>query len=303
MVPNVTSGVQAWALLPVVNKVLRLSVRQIDGNGGRPTPSLHERDQHVQPVHGELGHQSRLPGRVGGAVGQEVKVGAENSLACSPKSFAWVWHCDDHIVVLVLRFFFFVLPLAVIELLSQEVAIKLHECEMNVPKEADMLVLRINLLGRVEMDDIDCVSCKFAIAQLVGEGIIRELDIPLAGQPVQQSWVSVHNRIEDVLVGEAGREHRHQVRLGNQPPDLRPIRSPQDSELHENDTCVEAPPQGRPGPMVFPQLAWDVPVALVFHQTKSLSSTKPLENSPQPADVGGKSDIGVQDNHTSQVMG
>ena len=114
-------------------------------------------------------------------MGQEVQVGAENRLACSQKLFAWVWHCDYYVVVLILGLVFFILLLAVIELLSQKVAIKLHKCEVNVSEEADVLVLRIDLFGRVEMDDINCVGRKFSIAQLVREGIVRELNIPLAG--------------------------------------------------------------------------------------------------------------------------
>ena len=40
VVTNVASGGQAGAPLPVVDKILSLSVGQIDSNGGRSTPSF-----------------------------------------------------------------------------------------------------------------------------------------------------------------------------------------------------------------------------------------------------------------------
>ena len=68
-------------------------------------------------------------------------MGAKDSFACRPKSPTRVWRCVYHSLDLILSPFFLILLLAVIELLSQKVAIKLHKCEVNVPKEADVLVL------------------------------------------------------------------------------------------------------------------------------------------------------------------
>ena len=76
--------------------------------------------------------------------------------------------------------------------------------------------------------------------------------------------MSVDHGVEHVLVGEAGREHRHKVGLGNKSPNLGPVCRPQDHELHEDHTSVEASVESRPGPVVFPQLARDVPVTLVL---------------------------------------
>ena len=115
--------------------------------------------------------------------------------------------------------------------------------------------------------------------------------------------MSVDHGVEHVLVGEAGGEHRHKVGLGNKSPNLGPVCRPQDHELHEDHTSVEASVESRPGPVVLPELSRDVPVTLVLDQTESLARTKPLEDRPQPTNVCGKGDVSVEDDDATKVMG
>ena len=78
-------------------------------------------------------------------MGQKKEVGAKDGLARFPKSPTWAWSCIYNISDLLLIVSFRTFLLAVVELLSEQVAVKLYKCEVNVPKEADVLVLRINL--------------------------------------------------------------------------------------------------------------------------------------------------------------
>ena len=103
--------------------------------------------------------------------------------------------------------------------------------------------------------------------------VVAELDIPLAGQRVDEVGVLLDDGVEDVLVGQTGRQKRHEVALGNQPPQVTPPDVPQLGQLKQNHPRVETPTQRGPRPVLLPQLA-QVPVALVLHQADRLMYKK-----------------------------
>ena len=81
------------------------------------------------------------------------------------------------------------------------------------------------LLGRVDVDYADVSDGGRRVA-LLCPGVVRQLEVPLAGEALQQARALLQDGVDDVLVSQVRRVEREQLLLRRRAPQLVPLFPP-----------------------------------------------------------------------------